>query len=338
MQKPDFGNETPRPSGGTMPMSEIGNTGIRVSQFGFGAHMTPELAQKPQNRQKMIREAAELGISFFDVYDHSYNWWVHQYGPMGQHLKPFINDVVISTNMAPKGILTVEQEMERMLMLFGRDYIDMVRCHSTTPEKATWGHWDKLFKLKEQGKIRAVGLPIHYPDEADIVIEQYPIDYVILPYNFYHNLLWNSNFAGNMCPLGKRLREKGIGIVTMKPFGTDWFVTPLIKAGRKVDESGEVRVAQAMLKWVLNSELNPDAVLGGMYNLNHVYENIAACYDYELTAEEQKVLGRIREVANVNAQAWLPGRYRFLNDGWAPEGRLALMAANGNPHDSEMQQ
>lgn len=319
MQDPSFEVHHQKPRGGTIETGYIGKTDIRASKFGYGAHMSNDLVPYVKERQAMIREAYDLGVTVFDVYDHSSNWPVHQYGHMGVHLKPMINDVVISINMAPKGILTVEQELQRAMMLFGRDHIDMVRCHAYDPQNRYWDHWEKLFRLKEQGYIRAVGCPIHFPPQIELVMEQFPIDYVILPYNFYHNLLWDGKTAGDMHPVAKKLRERGIGIIAMKPFGTDWFVTPLIEAGKQLDKTGEISMPQAMLRYIINSELKPDVILGGMYNLDHVYENIPAFYQPDISPEETALLEKVKTVAKVNAQAWLPDHYRFLNRHWAPD-------------------
>ena len=83
--------------------------------------------------------------------------------------------------------------MERDLRLFNRDYIDLVRIHAwknTQDEKELaaqvghrWEWWETLFRMKEKGYVRAVGVPIH--EQADIVepLTQLPLDFVIVPYN-----------------------------------------------------------------------------------------------------------------------------------------------------------
>ncbi|HUT62966.1 MAG TPA: aldo/keto reductase, partial [Anaerolineae bacterium] len=271
-----------KPSSGTMPSGEIGTTGITVSKFGYGAHLIKEVALHEKERQKMIREAYDLGITFFDVYDRGI-WEIYQYEPMGRHLAPMINDVVISIMMEPFDGRTLESEFERDLTLFRRDYIDMVRSHAPSPESSYWGNWEKLFRLKEKGYIRAVGTPIHYPKDIEIILEQIPIDYVFIPYNFYHNLLADGNKGGNFNPLVAELRKRGIGIITMKPFGSDWFVNSLIKAAETLDETHEISLPQAALRYIINSGLNPDATLGGMYMLDHVYENVEAYYKTEMS-------------------------------------------------------
>ena len=306
----------PKPSGGTMPMGELGTSGIKVSNFGFGAHMPKELVPFEKEREKMIREAFDLGVTMFDVYDHGA---ALQWEPMGRHLAPILYDVVISLNMVPPRGLTCEQEIERGLRLFNRDYIDMWRTNSWTPDGSgrKWEWWDTLIKYKEKGHIRAIGCAIHTPKDIEQVLKSIPIDYVILPFNFYHNLLHQGTSAGSFDQLAKKLRDRGIGIVAMKPFGTDWYVTPLIEAAKQLDETGEISLPQAMLRYIINSDLNPDIILGGMFRLDHVYENMVAFYNPEMSDEEMKLLMKLRKVTAIASAGWLPDHYRFL-DTWAP--------------------
>ena len=159
-----FDKKVPKPTG-TMPMGEIGTTGIKVSKFGFGSHMRKDIVPFGKEREWMIREAYDLGVRLFDVYDHEQE--CYQYEPMGRHLAPMINDVVISIAILPWEGRTIEQEFERDLRLFGRDYIDMVRIHSYSSDSDNWYQWEHLFRWKEQGKIRAVGIPIHCLEDIE---------------------------------------------------------------------------------------------------------------------------------------------------------------------------
>jgi len=49
-----------RPKGGSMPMRELGKTGIKISQFGFGSHIRAEMRGYDYQRRYMIREAYDL--------------------------------------------------------------------------------------------------------------------------------------------------------------------------------------------------------------------------------------------------------------------------------------
>lgn len=82
-------DRTSRKPAGTMPTGMLGKTGVRVSKFGFGSHMRRDIVPFTKEREWMIREAHELGITLFDVYDKEQECF--QYEPMGKYLKPVIN-------------------------------------------------------------------------------------------------------------------------------------------------------------------------------------------------------------------------------------------------------
>jgi len=295
-----FTTETslPKPTGGTMPMREIGKTGIKVSQLGFGSHIRRDMISFFDERQKIIREAYDLGVNLFDVYD--YEQECFQYEPMGQHLKPFINDVVISIAILPYSGRTFEEEIERDLRLFGRDYIDMVRVHGKTPESPQWEWYDKLFRLKEKGYVRAVGVPIHNEDEIEPIFENFPIDYVFFPYGFYNNVPWYEHSGDSrLYNFPERLREKGVGVVTMKAFAGDYLVAPLKKVAEKIKRDPEINFAKSALKYVI-SGAEPDTAMVGMYNLDHVYENVDAYFNPYMTDEERKLLADVKDIAYIS--------------------------------------
>ncbi len=319
-----FDKKVPKPAG-TMPVGELGSTGIKVSKFGFGSHMRREIIKYEKEREFMVREAYDLGVNFFDIYD--YEQKCFQYEPMGRYLAPIINDVVISISLLRWDGRTFEQEFEHDLRLLKRDYIDMVRIHAWSENDPRFGKdwyiWEKLFKYKEQGKIRAVGVPIHKLADLKEPLENYPLDYVIFPYNFYNNWTWLNNELKfpehqNYDELVTMLHSKGIGTVSMKPMASDNLVTPFRKLGAQFDESGEVNVAKASLKYIANSDLPIDSTIAGMYYPYHVYENIDAFFNPEMNDAERIVLKKIRNKAKIVAKHWLPSHYKFLED-WVPE-------------------
>ncbi len=131
---------TPRPRGGTMPISELGNTGIKISNFGFGSHIRAEMRTYDKQREHIIHEAYSLGVNVFDVYDQEQGvskGGSYQYEPFGRQIKPFKNDILVSISFRPYDGRTPEQELERDLRLFGRDHIDLVRI-LRPPENPIW--------------------------------------------------------------------------------------------------------------------------------------------------------------------------------------------------------
>ena len=301
-----------RPRGGNMPTTELGATGITVSRFAFGSHMSSDLLSYEKERERMVREAFDLGITVFDVYEK--NWNIFQYEPMGRHLEPIRNDVILSTDMVPFDGRSIEQEMERDLRLLRRDHIDMVRYHSRDPKSDSWAGWEKMFRFKEQGKIRAVGIPIHLEHELEPLLEQnVPLDYVVFPYNFYHTLLYDGRIVGEFTDLTAKLRARGIGVVVMKPMGSDDFVNSFIDAAEKLDETGEISLPKAALRHVQNFGPIPDTTLNGMYTLDHVYENVEAYYKPAISPEERALLDRIRKRSKVIAHTPVHRRHAFLS-------------------------
>jgi hypothetical protein len=79
-----------------------------------------------------------------------------------------------------------------------------------------------------------------------------------------------------------------------------------------------VNLAQACLRYIINSGLKPDATLGGMYYPYQVAENVAAYYNPKMNDAERAVLSKIRKKAKIVAERSLPPHYRFLQ-AWAPE-------------------
>ena len=56
-----------KPSGGSIPVGELGTTGITVSKFAFGSHIPPGLIPLGKERRRMIHEAFDMGITTIDV-------------------------------------------------------------------------------------------------------------------------------------------------------------------------------------------------------------------------------------------------------------------------------
>jgi aryl-alcohol dehydrogenase-like predicted oxidoreductase len=301
----------PNHSGGTMPMGEIGKTGIKVSKFTFGSHIPAGLIPYIKERREMIHAAFDYGVNIIDVY-------ADQYEAMPGHLEGFNNTALLSTMGGRTEKRNAEQEHEHILKLFKRDHVDLVRMYSHNPSAANWPDWEVLFKLKEKGYIRAIGVPIHFIPELDTILDAYPIDYVVFPYNFYHNIVYTGKFPGDYLPLAKKLRDKGVGVVTMKPFASEYFMPHILKAAKEMDPKNKISLPQAMIRFIINSGLNPDTTMSGMWSLNDVYEAMTAFLNPKMTNDENRLLERVRKFAHLTESACLPAHYRFL-DQWAPE-------------------
>lgn len=306
---------TPRPSGGSMPMNELGKTGIKISRMTFGSHIRAEMTTYYKQREHMIHEAFDLGINVFDVYDEEKGSSLEpsmQYEPLGRQIAPFKNDALVSISFRPYDGRTPQQELERDLRLFGKDCIDLVRILREPGDPI----WETLFRFKEKGYIRAIGAPIHDIEHVDMLVGKVPIDYILFPYNFYHNICWLGEKVDDFKSLPARLRKHGIGVLTMKPFGGDYLVTPFINFARQFTNEPQIKFPGAALRYVINSGINAESTFIGMYNLSDLYENAGAYYNPVMSSEERELLDTIKNMAVDTSQALLPIHYKWL-DNWA---------------------
>ena len=301
----------PKPKG-TMPTGVIGKTGIKVSKFGFGSHIRKDVgaAIYKKDRERIILEAHDLGITMFDVYDKEQECF--QYEPMGEFLQPFRKDITISIAPLPYDGRTFEQQFERDLRAFRTDYIDMARLHAYDEKSPDWKNWETLFKFKEKGYLRAVGMPVHDISQVDLVLKNYPLDYIIFPYNFYHNLCWHGDSFDNFDPLPELLRKKGVGVVTMKAFAGDFLVNPFKDIAHSKEKFKDLDYNKAAMRYVINSKVNPDATITGMYNMDHLYGNVGAFFSPKMSKDERDMLIHVRKNAKLVADSYLPSHYKFL--------------------------
>jgi pyridoxine 4-dehydrogenase len=145
---------------------------LKVNRLGYGAmRITGKgIWGPPENRESAIatlRRAVELGVSFIDTAD--------SYGPnvseelIGEALAPYKSGVVVATkagwervgpaqwihNASPKHL---QEAIEGSLRRLRLERIDVYQLHIPDPAVSFNASMETLAKLKEQGKIRHVGL------------------------------------------------------------------------------------------------------------------------------------------------------------------------------------
>jgi len=89
-----------------------------------------------------------------------------------------------------------------------------------------------------------------------------------------------------------------------------------------MDPKSRVSLPQAMLRYIINSGLNPDTTMSGMWTLNDVYDGMTAFFKPKISGEEKQLLEKLRIYAKLTESACLPDHYRFL-DHWAPENTIS---------------
>jgi len=138
--------------------------------------------------------------------------------------------------------------------------------------------------LKQQGKIRFIGLSCHVPAKHRVCLEAGQLDFVFQPYNYMALAKWTEKFdRDNVEDLFEFCKKKDVGVICMKPmsghFVPNWakdFKDPKVaRLMKELAELGAENLYQALLMWVLK---NPNVCCAavGMSTLQDVVEDCAA--------------------------------------------------------------
>ncbi len=208
----------------------LGNTGLNISEIGFGAWAIGGSWWGPQDDQDSrlaLHQALDQGINFIDTA------WVYGDGHseklIGSVLKERHEKPVIATKVPPMTwnwegpagtplsaafpINWVKAKVEESLTHLGVETLDVLQLHTWLAE---WNSqagplMDAVARLKQQGKIRAFGLSLKdkEPDSANDLIRWRQIDTL----QVFFNLLYQEPIE-KLFPLAGRY---GVGIIARVP-------------------------------------------------------------------------------------------------------------------------
>ncbi len=151
-----------------MEYTTLGRMGIKVSVAGLRCGGPSRLGLKDKSRSERdviahVRGAVELGINFFDTAE-----WYGTEAVVGKGLAGVARDrLVISTkkNIVPEDHAdpdkAIRDALDQSLKTLGTDYVDVYHVHGAEPKdyrNAKERHLPTLLRLREEGKIRAVGI------------------------------------------------------------------------------------------------------------------------------------------------------------------------------------
>jgi aryl-alcohol dehydrogenase-like predicted oxidoreductase len=236
----------------------------------------------------VLRRAVELGVNFIDTAD--------SYGPevserlIAEALHPYPDDLVVAT----KGGLTrpggrwvpngrpehLREACEGSLKRLKVERIDLYQLHTPDPKIAFEDSVWVLALLREEGKIRHVGLSNVGVRELEIALDIVPVASVQNRYNFSDR---SSEAVLQAC------EREGVGFIPWYPLA----IGRLARLGGPLDEVAERHDAspsQVALAWLLkhSSAMLP---IPGTSSVAHLEENVAAT-TLELADEEKAMLER----------------------------------------------
>jgi aryl-alcohol dehydrogenase-like predicted oxidoreductase len=331
-----------------MQYRPLGKSGIQVSEISFGAWALGESwwgHQSDTDSLLALHKAADLGVTLVDTAA------VYGDGKSERLIAQFLKDrpelkgkLVVATKTPPNTQkadwrpfpwITAEDafsedylraDVEKRLRNLGTDCLDILFLH-------TWGRaWNKnptpliaLQKLKQEGKIRAVGISTPEHDQNSVIdpMKMGLVDVIQVIYN-----LFEQDPAAELLPIAQ---EKGVGIVVRVAFDegsltgkftyeTKWpdgdFRSDYFKGDRltrTVDRVNLIKkdlvgssytMPQAALKYVLAHPAVSTVIPG----IRHVAQAEANCAVSDLPAMPESLLLKLRQHI-WRREVWYPGNW-----------------------------
>ena len=300
----------PKPTFGEMSYRPLGKTGIKVSRLGFGSHLLPYNKENPVRRNNQIQEGFANGMNLFDVYDHG---GYKQFGPMAKSLADKRKEAVISLVAVEKD---VRKEIEGALRTFNTDYIDLYRI-VYRDGNGDYERGDEvlelMLKMKEEGKIRAVGVVSHHEYGLVHAAKNFPIDYVMMPINFHHNKAWFKDEPDKYSELMPVCREKQLGVLGIKPMAGDPMVAYAQHTGYLSENYRGASYPKAALRYLWEND-DIASVLPTINSIGELWDDLESLWHPTMKKEDRNVLKKLTKQADKTFGAYLPPKYKWMEE------------------------
>ncbi|AQZ64922.1 oxidoreductase [[Actinomadura] parvosata subsp. kistnae] len=289
--------EIPRESfviGGDLPVSRIGYGAMRLADGPEPAPSATEahIWRPPADREAavaLLRRAVELGVDLFDTAD-AYALGANE-ELIAEALHPYEGSVTVATKVgvvrpSPTEWVThghpayLRQQAELALRRLRVERIDLLQLHRIDPEYPLEDQLGALKQLKDEGKVRHIGLSEVGVDELRRASEITPIASVQNLYNLS---------TREHDPVVDYAAEHGIAFLPWFPFAAGAHAGPGSPLAEVAAEIG-VTAAQASLAWLLHR--SPTVIpIPGTSSVGHLEENVRAL-SVKLTDDQFERLSR----------------------------------------------
>ncbi|GAA2152030.1 aldo/keto reductase [Nocardioides koreensis] len=264
--------------GGDLPVVRLGYGTMQLT--GEGVWGPP---RDHDEAVRVLRRAVELGITFFDTAD--------SYGPvvaeelLKEALHPYADDVVIATKAGltrqGPGIWTplgnpayLRQQCELSLRRLGVERIDLFQLHRIDPAVRLEDQVGELAKLRDEGKVRHLGL-------SEVCVQQLQDAQAVTPIATVQNLFNLANRDAE--ELLDHCEKNDIGFIPWFPLATGELSQEDGPLGVVAKQHGATP-SQLALAWLLRR--SPVMLpIPGTSSVDHLESNTAAA-GIELTDAE----------------------------------------------------
>ncbi|KAF0154256.1 MAG: oxidoreductase aldo/keto reductase family [Syntrophaceae bacterium] len=188
----------------------FGKTDLTVSELGFGG--IPLIRLSKDLAVNVLRRAYDQGIIIYDTA----NMYLDSEEKIGAAFHGMRNRVIIASKSIQRDAAGMTEHIEKSLIRLKTDYIDLYQLHQVARE-ADWkaimapgGAMEALLHAKDKGKIRHIGVTSHSLEMALKLVKTDLFSSIQFPFNFIEIAAKDELHAV--------ARERGLGILAMKPF------------------------------------------------------------------------------------------------------------------------
>jgi len=306
---------------------ELGSTGLKVSEVGFGAwaiggnaHGNSYGPTDDRASIAAVQKGVELGCNVFDtadVYGHG-----HSEELLGQALRGQRDKVFIATKVggdfyhgAPKMNFSpdyIEFALGKSCERLQTDYIDLYQLHNPPVQQVKNGSLFRTLEvLKEKGRIHHFGISIHDPQEGLLAMKTGPPETIQVVFNILRQ--------DAKLQLFQAAKDSGVGIIAREPLANGFltgrhtaedefprgdirngfpqdYILNLVLAAEQLRflETKTRTLTQAALRFILDQK-EVSTVIPGAKTPQQAEENLSASMVTPLTGEELMRIRILRE-------------------------------------------
>ena len=204
-----------------MQYRTLGSTGVQVSSIGFGASALGGVFGdvSADNAITSVHHAIDQGINLFDVSPYYGKTLAEE--RLGMGLAGRRDEVFLATKCGRYGVEEfdfsaegISRNFEQSLRRLKTDHVDLLQVHDVELgdiEQIVGETIPKMHRLRDQGKIRFLGITSYWPGLLARVAARVPVDTVL---SYCHFNLMMDDMDDHLTPY---VRSSGIGLLNASP-------------------------------------------------------------------------------------------------------------------------